>query len=132
VVNEVLGRGMSEDVRNVPGFVGEFFFSLGGFDKSGKIVAEYVSKIRCIYIQVQKVYVLYLFLGNPVIFLKEFFGGGRGWPWVVGPLPSPPPEYRGRGQRDRGVPRKGLEARRSTKDASSCRMMLLGADCGRS
>jgi hypothetical protein len=78
VVNEVLGRGMSEDVRNVPGFVGEFFFSLGGFDEPGKISSEYVWNIRCIYIQVQKVYVLYLFLGNRRIFLKKFLGGRRG------------------------------------------------------
>ncbi len=52
---------MSENARKFPGFVGEIFSSLAGFDEPGKITAEYVSKIRCIYIQVQKVYVLYLF-----------------------------------------------------------------------
>jgi len=70
MANEVLGRGMSENARKCPGFVGEFFPSLGGIDELGRIVAEYVSKIRCIYIQVQKVYVLYLFLENLEIFLK--------------------------------------------------------------
>jgi len=42
--------GMSEDVRKCPGIVCEIFSSLAGFDEPGKITAEYVSKIRCIYI----------------------------------------------------------------------------------
>jgi len=65
---------MSENVRKCPGFVDEFLFFLGGFEELGGIAAEYGSKIRCIYIQVQKVHVLYLFLRNPGIFLKIFLG----------------------------------------------------------
>jgi hypothetical protein len=53
------------------------FFSLAEFERPGEIAAEYGSITRCIYIQVQKVYVLYLFLGNRGIFLKKYFG------WVV-------------------------------------------------
>ena len=50
-----IGGGMSENVRKCLGFDDEFFFSLGEFGPPGKKAREIGSKIRCIYIQVQKV-----------------------------------------------------------------------------
>jgi hypothetical protein len=76
---------MSENVRKCPGFSRGFFFPLGE-GREGKVDLKFEisdlregdigppevwEKISCIYIQVQKVYVLHLFLKNPRI-----FGGG--------------------------------------------------------
>jgi hypothetical protein len=64
---------MSQNAPKVPVSSNFLFCSRAGFDQPGKIAGEYGSNIRCIYIQVQKVYVLYLFLRNPGIFLKKYF-----------------------------------------------------------
>jgi hypothetical protein len=67
---------MSEKVRKCPGFARGYFSSRVGFEQLSEIVPEYGSKIRCIYIQVQKVFILYLFFKNRRIFVKKKLRGG--------------------------------------------------------
>ena len=54
-----------------PRFEQIYFLFPRWFNQPGKIAGEYGSKIRRIYIQVQKVHFLYLFLENRRILLKK-------------------------------------------------------------
>jgi hypothetical protein len=61
--------GVSESARFCPGF-DDGIFSWAAIEQAAGGSGEWVENV-CIYIQVQKVYVLYLFLRNRRIFLKK-------------------------------------------------------------